>query len=140
MEKVLKLQMKVIENKRLPLKRASDIVWDALGQLRDQVSQLCARNTGKDRKLLERLVRIIDKVFHLRSSGSMDCGQSEPAEKRRSFGSDSTAVSGGPSSGMQTGDGEDGFGSARSLLILGLLLTCSQTRVPTAFHLSTACK
>jgi hypothetical protein len=140
MEKVLKLQMKVIENKRLPLKRASDMVWDALGQLRELVNELCAKITGKDRKLLERLLRMIDKVSHLRSYGSMDSGQSEPAEKRRSFGSDSTAVSGGPSSGMQTGDGEDGFGSARSLLILGLLLTCSQTRVPTAFHLSTACK
>jgi len=117
MEKVLKLQMKVIENKRLPLKRASDIVWDALGQLRELVSELCPKNTGKDRKLLQRLLRMIDKVFHLRPSGSMDSGQIPPAEKRRSFGSDSTAVSGGPSSDMQTSEGEDGFGRACSLLI-----------------------
>ena len=117
MEKVLKLLMKVTENKRLPLKRATDVVWDALGQLRGQVNELCVKNTVKDRKLLERLLRMIDKVFHLRSSGSMDSGQSEPAEKRCSFGSDSTAVSGGLSSDMQTSEGEDGFGRARSLLI-----------------------
>jgi hypothetical protein len=117
MEKVLKLQMKVIENKRLPLKHASHIVWEALGQLRELVNELCVKNTGKDRKLLERLLRIINKVFHLRSSGSMDSGQSGPAEKRRSFGSDSTAVNGGPSSIIQTSEGEDGFRCARSLLI-----------------------
>ncbi|KAI0274257.1 hypothetical protein BGY98DRAFT_80659 [Russula aff. rugulosa BPL654] len=103
-EKVLNLQTKVVENKRLPLKHASHIVWEELGQLQEQVSDLCAKNTGKDRKLLELLLRIIGKVFHLRSSGSIDSGQREPAEQRRSFGSDSTAFSGGPSS-----DGEDGF-------------------------------
>jgi hypothetical protein len=117
MEKLFKLQKKVIENKRLPLKHASRIVWEALGQLRELVNELCVKNTGKDRKLLERLFRIINEVLHLRSSGSMDSGQSVPAEKRCSFGSDSTAFSGGPSSGIQTSEGEDGFGSASSLLI-----------------------
>jgi hypothetical protein len=117
MEKVLKLQMTVIHNKRLPLKLASDVVWEALGHLQEQVNELCVKNTGKDRKLLERLLRMIDKVIHLRSSGSMDSGQSEPAEKRRSFGSDSTAVSGGSSSDKQTCEGEDGLGCARFLLI-----------------------
>jgi len=118
-EKVLKLQMKVIENKRMPLKRASDIVWEALGQLRELVNALCIKNTVKDRKLLERLLKMINKAFYLRSSGSMDSesGQSEPAEKRRSFGSDSTAVNGGLSSDIQTSEDEDGFGRARSLLI-----------------------
>jgi hypothetical protein len=43
MEKVLKLQKKVIENKRLPLRRASDILWEALGQLRELVNELCAK-------------------------------------------------------------------------------------------------
>ena len=117
MERVFKLQMKVIENKHLPLKRATDMVWKALGQLRELVDALSVKNTGKDRKLLERLLRMIDKVFHLRSSGSMDSGQSEPAEKRLSFGSDSTAVNGGPSSDIQTSEDEDGFGRARSLLL-----------------------
>jgi len=111
--------MKVIENKRMPLKRASDIVWEALGQLRELVNALCIKNTVKDRKLLERLLKMINKAFYLRSSGSMDSesGQSEPAEKRRSFGSDSTAVNGGLSSDIQTSEDEDGFGRARSLLI-----------------------
>ena len=31
---VLKLQKQVIKNRRLPLNRASDMVWEALGQLR----------------------------------------------------------------------------------------------------------
>jgi hypothetical protein len=108
-EKVLKLQMKVIEDKRLPLTRASDMVWDALRQLRELGNELCIKNTGKDRKLLERLLRMIDKVLHLRSSGSTDSG-------RLTFGSDS-AVNGGSSSDIQTSKGEDGFGRARSLLI-----------------------
>ena len=116
-EKVLNLQTKVIETKRLPLKRASHIVWEELGRLQDQVSDLCAKNTGKDRKLLELLLRTIGNVFHLRSSGSIDSGQREPAEQRRSFGSDSTAFSGGPSSDIQTSNGEDGLERARSLSI-----------------------
>jgi hypothetical protein len=109
-EKVLKLQTTAIENKHLPMKRASDIVWEALGQLRELGNERCVKNTGKDRKLLERLLKMIDRVSHLRSSGTMDPGQGEPAEKRLSFGSDSTAVSGGQSS-----ESENGFGCARSL-------------------------
>jgi hypothetical protein len=65
---------------------------------------------------LERLLRMIDKVFQLRSSGPMDSFPGEPAEKRPIFGSDSTAVNGGPSSDRQTGEGEDGFG--RSALFI----------------------
>jgi hypothetical protein len=42
-EKVWELQMKVIEDKRLPLNRASDTVWEALGQLREQVNDLCLK-------------------------------------------------------------------------------------------------
>ncbi|KAF8489959.1 hypothetical protein F5888DRAFT_1139544 [Russula emetica] len=118
MENVLKLQMKVIENKRLPLRRASAIVWEVLGQLRELVNTLCVKNTGKDRKQLKRLLRMIDKVSHIRSSGSesmdSDSGQSEPAENRRSFGSGSTAVNGGPSSDTQTSESEDGFGHSGS--------------------------
>jgi hypothetical protein len=71
-EKVWELQMEAIEDKRLPLSRASDIVWEAVGQLRELVKELRSKNVGKDRKILERLLRAIDKVFHLRSSSSMD--------------------------------------------------------------------
>ena len=74
MEKVLKLQMKVIENKRLPLKRASDIVWYELGQLREQVDELCCvRNTGNDRTIMERLLPDDrQSLLQLRSSGPVD--------------------------------------------------------------------
>jgi hypothetical protein len=92
-EKVLKLQMKVIGDKRLPLNYASDIVWEELGQLQELVNDLCAKNTGEDRELLKRLFRMIDDVFYLRTSGPMDSGHT------------------------QTVEGEDRFGRARSLLI-----------------------
>jgi hypothetical protein len=48
-EKEFKLQMTAIENKRLPMKHASDIVWEALGQLRGrgnlkQLEVLCQKH------------------------------------------------------------------------------------------------
>jgi hypothetical protein len=137
-EKVWKLQTETIEGKRLPMNRASDVVWKALGQLRELVDELRGKNVGKDRKILERLLRMIDKVFHLRSPGTMDSGQSEPVEGLPSFGS--TAVNGGPSNDTPTSAGEDDFERAGELFIdsIELLLTWSQDRVPTAFHLSTA--
>ena len=47
--------MKVIQNNHLHLKRASDeLVWEALGQLREVVNELCVSNTYKGRLLLER--------------------------------------------------------------------------------------
>ncbi|KAF8489957.1 hypothetical protein F5888DRAFT_1139320 [Russula emetica] len=113
-EKVWELQMEAIEGKRLPLNRASDIVWKALGQLRELVNELRGKNVGKDRKILERLLRMIDKVFNLRSSGSTDSGQSEPVEGRLCFDSSSTAVNGGPSSDIRTSEGEDNFGQSSS--------------------------
>ena len=89
-EKVLELQMKVFKDERLPLNRASDIVWEELGQLRELVNELCAKKTGKDRELLERLLQIIEKA---RPSGPMYSGH------------------------IQTSEGKGGFGRARSLLI-----------------------
>ena len=145
-EKVWKLQTETIESTRLPLNRASDIVWNALGQLRELVNELRGNNVGKDRKILERLLRMIDKVFHLRSSGSMDSGQCEPVEGPLSFDSSFTAVNGEPCSVTQTCEGEDDFGRACELFIDSTepLLTCSQGRpgrVPTASHHSTVqCK
>ena len=116
-EKVWELQKKAIESRRLPLNRASDMVWNALGQLRELVIELRGKNVGKDRKILERLLRMIDKVFHLRSSCSMDPSEGEPVEGRLSFSSGSTAVNRGPSSDTQTSEGEDGFGRAHPLFI-----------------------
>jgi hypothetical protein len=113
-EKVWELQMEAIEGKRLPLSRASDIVWEAVGQLRELVKELRSKNVGKDRKILERLLRAIDKVFHLRSSGSMDPSESEPVKGRLCLDSSSTAVNGGPSSDTQISEGEVDFGQSSS--------------------------
>jgi hypothetical protein len=139
-EKVWELQMEAIGSKRLPLHRASDVVWNAVGHLRELVNELRGKNVGKDRKILERLLRMIDKVFHLRSSGSMDPKEGEPVERRLSLDSSFTAINGGPSIEARAIEGEDDFGRACELFINSIepLLTCSQSRVPTAFHLSTA--
>jgi Family of unknown function (DUF6535) len=62
-EKVWELQRKVIEDKRLPLNGASYIVWEALDQWREQVNGLCNKNTGGDREILDRLLRMTDDVL-----------------------------------------------------------------------------
>ena len=140
-EKVWKLRTETIEGERLPLNRASDVVWNSLGQLRELVNELRGKNVGKDRRILERLLRTIDKVFHLRSSGSMDdSARNEAVEARLSFDSRTTAVNGGPSGDAHTGAGEDDFERACELFVDSVkpLSTCSEDRVLTALHLSTA--
>ena len=130
-EKVWELQKKVIDDKRLPLNRASYLVWEALSQHREQVNDLCHKNTGGDREILHRLLRMIDDVLDLRFSGSEGFSRSELAEEqdpktsaavnsasyswrsrgisnRSSSASKSIAVAIGPSSGTQSGEGEFG--------------------------------
>jgi hypothetical protein len=139
-EKVWELQRKVIKDKRLPLNRASDAVWEGLGELREQVDDLCGNNTGKNREFLQRLLRMIDEVYDLRFSDSGGPTQSEPVEDQSpktslavdttsssveprgisnlfSFASESTAVTSEPSSGTQASEAEVGFGSASTLLV-----------------------
>jgi hypothetical protein len=138
-EKVRELQGKVIDDKRLSWQRASDMVWNELSQLRQQVNELCGKYTGEDSKILQGLLRTVDDVHNLRFTGPESPSQSQPAEEqgpnasvpvhltsfsgespmisnRISFASESTAVSGGPSSGTETSEGEDSFGRARLLL------------------------
>jgi hypothetical protein len=135
-EKVWELQSKVIDKTRVPLDRTSDAVREKLVHLRKQVNDLLlGKNSGEDKEILEDLLRMIDDVF----SGSEGLSQSEPAEERgtktlvtvnptfflreprgisdrpTSPASESTVVSGGPSSGTQAGDGEDRFERASSL-------------------------
>ena len=138
-EKVWTLQKEAIKNTRLPLTGASVKVWESLDQLRDKVNDLCGKYTGNDRKNLQSLLRIIDDVRNLSlfdADGPIKCepaeeqssktsaaanssSSSESRHKRSSFASESTAFSGGPSIGTSTGEGEDGFGRARPLLIPG---------------------
>jgi hypothetical protein len=77
------------------------------------VNELRGKNVGKDRKILERLLKMIDKVFHLRSSSSMDPREGEPVERQLSLDSSFTAVNGGPSSETRTIE-EDDFGQSSS--------------------------
>ena len=123
-ERIWELQRKVIENRRLPLNRASYIVWEALRQRREQVNDLCSKNTGRDGEILHRQLRMIDEVL-VRFSGSTGFSQSEHAEEqdpktsaavssasyswgshgicnRSGFASD-IAVAIGPSGGIQSG-------------------------------------
>jgi hypothetical protein len=76
-EKVWELQRKVIDNRHRRLDRASDSVWEAIGQLREQVDDLCGDNTGKNREILQRLLRMIDDVRNLAFPGSEGLSQSE---------------------------------------------------------------
>jgi hypothetical protein len=138
-KKLWTLQKKVVKNTRLPLSHASNEVWDGLDQLREKLRDLCGKYTGKDGKNLRRLHRKIEDVLNLRSSGADGGpGQGEPAEEqgpntstdvnstpssgshghRFSFASESTTVTGGPSTGTPTGEGEDGFGRATSSLLI----------------------
>ena len=141
-EKVWELQRKAIERTRLLSNPPSGAVWEALCQLREQVNDLCGNNTGKDEKILQDLLRMIDDVNNLRVSGLEGAAQSELADSEEqgpetsalvkptlssgessattrqfSFASESTAVAGGRSSSTPISEGEDGFGGASSLVI-----------------------
>jgi hypothetical protein len=132
-EKLLELQKKLIEDNGLPLNRASDTVWKGLDQLRKQVNKLCGQFTGKNGEIFQQLLQMIDRVNNSRSSGSEAPAQREPAEgaetsvivnptpslresraisSRLSFASESTAVTGRPSSGSQTSENDGGFGQS----------------------------
>ena len=138
-EKVWKLQDKVLEKRRLPLDRASGAAWEALDQLQKQVNDLCIKNKDEDttdRKILLHLRGMIDDVNKLRIPEGP--GQREPAEEQgpntsvaadptsssareergiSNFVSESSAVPGGPSSDTQTGESEDGFGRTSSSVL-----------------------
>ena len=114
--KVWELQEKVIESTHLPLDRVSDPVWEALGQLREQVDVLRGKTKGKDRGILRRLLRMIDDVV-AKPSTSPSAESTRIRSNQFSFASESTAVTGGPSSGSQTSEGDDDFESASSSLI-----------------------
>ena len=158
-ERVWELQRKVIENKRLPLNRASYIVWEALDQQREQVNDLYSKNTGRDREILRRQLRMIDDVLDLRFSGSAGFSQSELVEEqdpktsaavssasyswgsrgisnRSGFASNSIAVAIGPSSGIQSGEGEGGSGRKSFIKLLEFLLTFSQSFLRITFHVA----
>ena len=128
-EEVWELQDKLIKDERLPLDYAFDTVWEELGQLREHVRDLWRKNTDQDKEILGRLLRAIEDVYNRRSFRSEDPGQGRFVEEhgpntsvvenstwsRRvsrgiSFASGSTAVTGKPSGGTRTGEGEDGFG------------------------------
>ena len=64
-EKLWKLQRKMVADVRLPLNRASPEVWAELDRLRDEVNDISSKSTrgGKDR--LNRLLGTIDEVYCL---------------------------------------------------------------------------
>ena len=165
-EVVMELQRKVIEKRRLPLNKASTTAWKALIQLRHQVMDLCDESTKKDRRILilHDLRQLIDSLYERRPSGSEGLS-SEHAEEQgpetsfavrstssgelrrigNRFGSP-TAVTGGPSSGTQTNEGDSSFGRASSLLPLRAsidnildreMMSYGRTESPLSYELST---
>lgn len=134
-DKVWKLQKKAIEKTHLLSNPPSGAVWEGLRQLREQVNDLCGNNAGKDKKILQRLLGMIDEAEQLRVSGCEDPAQCELAgvqgpetsvvvnptlssvesratTRQMSFASESTAVTVG-----QMSEGEDGFEGASSLVV-----------------------
>ena len=55
----------MVDDKRLPLNCAFNIVWEALDQQRKQVNDLYCKITGGDKEILQRLLRMIDDVLLL---------------------------------------------------------------------------
>ena len=118
-EKVWELQERVIQNTPVSLDRVSNPVSEALGRLQKKVDGLRVENKGKDEEILQRLLRMIDGVTIsvARHSTSLSAESTGIRSKQFSFASDSTVATGGPFSGSQNSDGEDGFESASFLLI-----------------------
>ena len=81
-EKLWELQRKLTEDQRFPFYLASDTVWEELGRLRGQVKDLCGKNIGEDREILQRLLGIIDDVNNLRMSGSKDPSECEVPDEQ----------------------------------------------------------
>jgi hypothetical protein len=101
-EKVWELQRKMIKTKCLPFDRASDTAWEALGQLREQVNDLCCKSKDLDQEILQRLLRMIADVFKFRFSGSEGPSKSDSAEEQ---GPNSVAVNSTLSPGEPHGIG-----------------------------------
>ena len=81
LEKVWTLQKEAVKNTCPPLKSASVKVWESLDQLRQKVSGLCGKHTGKDRNNLRRLLRRIKEVQDRRPSDSDGPIKSDSAEE-----------------------------------------------------------
>jgi hypothetical protein len=137
-EKVWEIQRglkDVVQEKQLPLNRASGTVWDALRQLQDQVNDLCGKSTDNDRVILRRLLRMIKDTYELRFSSFGSGGPSQigpagehgprtpvvlnltsPSGKSPGISNFTSEFTGGPpTSGTQTREGENGFERASSL-------------------------
>jgi len=112
-ENALNLQQKLIENKRLSLGCASVTVWNRLDRLREHVVDLCGKNAGKDKGILECLLRMIEDVRNHRISGSEGPIQSEYGKKifHMAYMSEPTAIN-----GDHTNEDQTCFGRANSFI------------------------
>jgi hypothetical protein len=153
-EKVLKLQDKLMADPRLPLNQlngASDKVWNDLDQLQKQVEDLCSAisggtvdtghaddrdNAGEEVELLQPLLQKIGNVRNLRVTRSKGPSHNGHAEKRPSTVPQTT----------ETIEGESGFERATSLSIprasINLQpdshpLSSSQSTVQNTIHVGT---
>jgi hypothetical protein len=134
-EKVLKLQDKLMADPRLPLNGASDTVWNDLDRLQKQLEDLCGAtsggtvdtgnagdkdNAGEEVELLQPLLQKIDNVRNLRVTRSEGPSHSRNAEERPSAVPQRVEVNQGSSSSTritETIEGEPGFERATYLLI-----------------------
>ncbi len=131
-ESVWELQRKLIDDERLPLKRASDTVWGALCRLQEQVNVLCCKNknTSGDSAILKRLLGMMNLASS--SRGSRD------SINRFNSASESTAlaVTVEPSSGTRGSESEDVFGRESFIKYPELLLTFIQSILQITLYLA----
>jgi hypothetical protein len=123
-EKVFKLQDKLMLDQRPPLNGASDTVWKDLYQLREQVEDLCgatsggtsdtgnAGHAGEEGELLQCLLQKIDKVCNLRVTRSEGPSHNGHTEERPGGAVPRIEVNEGSSSSTpttETSEGENEF-------------------------------
>ncbi|KAH8995136.1 hypothetical protein EDB86DRAFT_2924361 [Lactarius hatsudake] len=65
-EELLELLQKMADDPRLPLTLASTLIWDDLGRLQEEVSDICARSSNKDEANMHDLQEKIDAVYRRR--------------------------------------------------------------------------
>ncbi|KAH9169430.1 hypothetical protein EDB89DRAFT_1984969 [Lactarius sanguifluus] len=67
-KELLELLQKMADDPRLPLTLASTLVWDDLGRLREEVSDIFARSSNKDEVNMQDLLEKIDAIYGRRPS------------------------------------------------------------------------
>ncbi|KAH9074997.1 hypothetical protein EDB83DRAFT_1887629 [Lactarius deliciosus] len=81
-KKLLELLQKMTDDTRLPLAVASPLVWEDLGRLREEVSDICAGSINKDKASMKDLLTKIDAVYELRPISTQEHNPSDHVQSQ----------------------------------------------------------